>query len=250
MTESRRVLAVFPHPDDMEILCAGTLIRLRRLGWEVHVATMTAGDAGSATLPPAEIAAIRREEARRGAEAVGAASYRCLGFGDLTLVFDNPSRRKVAGLLREVDPSLVFTTPPSDYMFDHEVTSRLVRDACFNAPIRNYEAEGKAGPSSCVPYLYYTDPVEGIDLYGDPAPVTCIVDISGVIEGKADALKCHDSQRSWLRQQHGMDDYINSMRAWSARRGREIGADYGEGFRQHRGHPYPHDDLLTALLQD
>ncbi|MBW3624660.1 MAG: PIG-L family deacetylase [Armatimonadetes bacterium] len=249
MTENRRVLALFPHPDDMEILCAGTLIRLHALGYEIHVATMTPGDAGSATLPPEEIAAIRREEARRGAEAVGAASYRCLEFRDLQIVFDNPSRRRVTGFLREIDPFLVFTTPPSDYMFDHEITSRLVRDACFNAPIRNYDAEGDAEPSSGVPYLYYTDPIEGVDLYGDPAPVTAIVGISMVIERKADALKCHDSQRSWLQKQHGMDNYIETMRAWSARRGGQIGAAYGEGFRQHRGHPYPHDDLLAAVLQ-
>ena len=69
--ENRRVLAAMPHPDDMEILCAGTLLRLRDLGWEIHVATMTPGDKGSATLPPGEIAAIRRMEAQRGAEAIG-----------------------------------------------------------------------------------------------------------------------------------------------------------------------------------
>jgi LmbE family N-acetylglucosaminyl deacetylase len=246
--ENRRVLAVFPHPDDMEILCAGTLIRLRALGFEVHVATMTAGDAGSATLPPEEIAAVRREEARQGALAVGAESYRCLEFRDLQIVFDNPSRRKVAGLLREVDPFLVFTTPPEDYMFDHEITSRLVRDACFSAPIRNYAAEGDAKPSSGVPCLYYTDPIEGIDPWGEPVAARRIVDVSEVIERTADALKRHDSQRSWLQKLHGMDNYIESMKAWCARRGRQIGAAYGEGFRQHRGHPYPHDDLLGSLL--
>jgi LmbE family N-acetylglucosaminyl deacetylase len=143
--ENRRVLALMPHPDDMEILCAGTLLRLHALGWEIHVATMTPGDKGSATLPTDEIAAIRREEARRGAAAIGAATYRCLEFADCEIVFDNDARRRVAGLLRAVDPILVFTTPPDDYMLDHEITSRLVRDACFNAPIRNYSAGGRRG---------------------------------------------------------------------------------------------------------
>jgi hypothetical protein len=46
-----------------------------------------------------------------------------------------------------------------------------------------------------------------------------------------------------------MDNYIESMKAWSARRGSEIGAAYGEGFRPHRGHPYPHDGLLERLLE-
>ena len=49
-----------PHPDDVEILCAGTLLRLKEQGYELHIATMTAGDKGSAVLSREEIAAIRR----------------------------------------------------------------------------------------------------------------------------------------------------------------------------------------------
>ncbi len=248
MTQNNRVLAILPHPDDMEILCAGTLLHLRALTCEIHVATMTSGDKGSATLPPEEIAKIRREEARRGAAAIGSASYHCLEFADCEIVFDNAARRRVAGLLRSIDPFLVFTTPPDDYMFDHEITSRLVRDACFNAPIQNYPAEGPGGPSSGIPYLYYTDAIEGHDIFGNPSRVTCIVDISDRIEQKISALKCHDSQRAWLQKQHGMDNYIESMKDWSARRGQQIGANYGEAFCQHRGHPHPQDDRLAALL--
>jgi len=247
--ENRRVLALMPHPDDMEILCAGTLIRLRNAGWEIHVATMTPGDKGSATLPSEEIAAIRRAEARRGAAVIGATGFYCLEFADCEIVFDNAARRRVAGLLRAIDPFLVFTTPPDDYMLDHEITSRLVRDACFNAPIRNYPAEeGQAGPSSGIPYLYYTDAIEGHDIFGQPSRVTCIVDIAAQIEQKVAALACHDSQRSWLQKQHGMDNYIESMKRWSAGRGQEIGVAYGEAFCQHRGHPHPADDLLAHLL--
>lgn len=247
-TENRRVLALMPHPDDMEILCAGTLIRLREAGCEIHVATMTPGDQGSAVLPRDEIAAIRRAEARRGAESIGAASYTCLEFADVQFGFDVPARRRVARMLREADPFLVFTTPPSDYMVDHEITSRLVRDACFNAPIRNYETGGAAGPSSGIPYLFYTDAIEGHDIFGVPSPVTCIVDISEVIDRKAAALACHDSQRAWLLRQHGIDNYINTMRSWAARRGAAIGVQSGEAFRQHRGHPHPTGNPLVEML--
>ena len=245
--ENNRVLAILPHPDDMEILCAGTLLRLRALGMEIHVATMTAGDKGSATLPMEEIANIRRAEAKRGAETIGA-SYRCLEFADVEIVFDNLSRRKVAALLRAIDPFLVFTTPPEDYMFDHEITSRLVRDACFNASIRNYHTEGGDPPSSGAPFLYYTDAIEGHDIYGAPSRGTCIVDISNEIDRKVAALECHDSQRSWLRKQHGMDNYIESMKTWSAIRGRQISVPYGEAFCQHLGHPHPQEDRLATLL--
>jgi LmbE family N-acetylglucosaminyl deacetylase len=247
VTNNNRVLAVMPHPDDIEILCAGTLLRLREeAGCEIHVATMTAGDKGSAVLSRTEIADIRREEARLGAQVLGAASYRCLEFQDLEITFDNVSRPKMAALLRSIDPFLVITTPPQDYMFDHEITSSLVRDACFNAGVPNYGAEGS--PIGSVPHLYYSDAIEGHDLFGQASRVSCRIDISAYIDRKAEALMCHDSQRSWLQKQHGMDNYIESMKRWSAQRGQEMGVDYGEAFSQHLGHPHPQDDILSSLL--
>ncbi|MBW3638172.1 MAG: PIG-L family deacetylase, partial [Armatimonadetes bacterium] len=109
-----RVVALMPHPDDIEILCAGTLLRLKESGAQIHLATMTAGDKGSATHPRQEIAAIRRAEAQNAAQILGAASYSCLEFSDLEITFDNESRRRVSEFLREIDPFLVFTTPPAD----------------------------------------------------------------------------------------------------------------------------------------
>lgn len=244
--QNRRVLALMPHPDDIEILCAGTLLRLREeAGCEIHLATMTAGDKGSATLSREEIAAIRRQEARRGAEVLGAHAVHCLEFGDLEITFDNAARRSVSELMRAIDPFLVITTPPQDYMFDHEITSQLVRDACFNASVPLYAS---SPPASGVPYLYYSDAIEGHDLWDQPSRLSCIVDISAQIETKARALICHDSQRSWLQKQHGMDNYIESMKRWSATRGAQIGAAYAEAFAQHLGHPHPQDDVLATLL--
>jgi hypothetical protein len=78
--------------------------------------------------------------------------------------------------------------------------------------------------------------------------VTVRIDISEQIETKSDSLKCHDSQRSWLQRQHGMDNYIESMKSWSAKRGGEVGVAYGEAFGQHLGHPHPQDDVLAKIL--
>jgi len=247
-TTGRDVLALMPHPDDMEILCAGTLILLRLAGCRIHVITMTAGDQGSPNRPREEIAAIRREEARQGAAAIGAA-YECLGFDDVRIVFDNPSRENVCAALRRVKPFLVITTPPDDYMFDHIITSQLVRDACFNAPMPNYATSGGEPPIPSVPYLYYTDPVGGDDMFGQRVPATTLIDITSVMDQKRAALACHASQREWLRAQHGLDNYIATMEQWSALRGKELGVPYAEGFRQHRGHPYPADDILLELAQ-
>ncbi len=244
----RRALALMPHPDDMEILCAGTLIRLIEAGWEVHVATMTPGDQGSPDKPREEIAAIRRREAREGALSIGAASYTCLEFDDVRIVFDNDARVRVAGMLRTVNPSLVITTSPDDYMFDHIITSQLVRDACFNAPMPNYATREGQTPTSSVPYLYYTDTMEGVGMFGERIVPTCFVDVTEQIERKSAALACHASQRAWLLKQHGLDDYIGAMKRWCARRGQEIGVAYAEAFRQHRGHPHPTRDLIGDTL--
>ncbi len=74
------------------------------------------------------------------------------------------------------------------------------------------------------------------------------MDVSGAIDAKAAMLAAHASQRDWLLKHHGMDQYVESMRAWCARRGRRIGAAFAEGFRQHLGHGYPQENLLGQLL--
>ena len=74
------------------------------------------------------------------------------------------------------------------------------------------------------------------------------MDITTTIERKAEALACHASQRDWLRKQHGLDDYIDFMKRWSAARGAQLGVAYAENFRQHIGHPHPTDDALGEGL--
>src|SRR5437868_9733442 len=81
------VLSVLAHPDDAEFICAGTLIRLsREKGWQVHIASMTPGDCGSAESPPEEISEVRRAEGAHAAAVVGAA-YHCLEERDLLVTY-------------------------------------------------------------------------------------------------------------------------------------------------------------------
>lgn len=244
-----RVLAIHAHPDDVELQCAGTLWRLKEAGCEIVIATMTAGDGGSAELGPEEIAGVRRREAKAAADLIGA-EYACLEFHDLSIVHDNDSRRRVTEAVRRARPDIVITAPPVDYMSDHEMTSRLVRDACFAASVPNYRTHqwDPAPILRGIPHLYYVDAIEGTDWYGQRLPVDFIVDVSAAFERKIAMLACHASQREWLRRQHGLDEYLDGCRRWCAVRGSEIGVAYGEGFTQHRGHPYPHDNRLAAIL--
>jgi N-acetylglucosamine malate deacetylase 1 len=245
------ILAIHAHPDDVEFQCAGTLALLAAAGHSIAITTMTPGDCGSKEHGPEAIAAIRREEGRQAAATLGA-RYDCLEFRDLSIVIDVDSKRRVTEQIRRTRPDLVFTAPPVDYMDDHEATSRLVRDACFNASCPNYATRqwDPAPPTSKIPYLIYVDPVEGGDAFGCPITPHYYVDTTSVFEIKRRALACHASQREWLRAQHGIDEYLNSQERWSARRGKEIGVGHAEAFRQHVGHPYPHDAALERLLPD
>lgn len=244
-----RILAIHAHPDDVEFQCAGTLARLRERGCHLTIATMTAGDCGSAELGPEEIARVRRGEAQAAARLVGA-DYMCLEFKDLGIDHDEAGRRRVTEAVRKARPDLVMTAPPVDYMSDHEMTSRLVRDACFAASVPNYATRewDPAPPLSRIPHLYYVDAIEGIDYFGNAQTPEFIVDISTTFALKLEMLACHVSQRNWLLKQHGIDEYLESCRKWSAKRGTQIGAAYGEAFTQHKGHPYPHDNRLLNLL--
>jgi LmbE family N-acetylglucosaminyl deacetylase len=250
MSEPIRVLALHAHPDDVEFQCAGTLILLREAGCEVTIATMTPGDCGSAEHDSEAIAAIRREEAKSAAALIGAECV-CLEFRDLAIFNDDESRRRVTEALRRTRPRIILTAPPADYIVDHEMTSLLVRDACFAAPCPNYATRqwDPAAPLERIPYLYFVDPLEGKDREGRPVPVDFHVDVTRVFPTKRAMLACHESQRNWLLRQHGMDEYLDVQSTWGAHRGGEIGVSFAEGFRQFRGHPYPQANLLLALLQ-
>lgn len=248
MADGKVALACMAHPDDAEFTCGGTMALLQQRGWQIHVATMTAGDCGSEQLGPEEISRIRREEAARAAAVLGG-TYHCLECRDGFIAYDRPTITASVALVREVRPTLLFAHAPHDYLIDHEVASALARNAAFFAGVPNLRTE-RFGPFRPVPYLYYVDPVEGKDWFGVSVNPTTLVDTSSMIDIKARMLACHASQREWLLLQHGMDEYIETMKTLGRRRGELIGTSYAEGFRQHLGHGYPQDNVLVDELGD
>ena len=243
------ILSLLAHPDDAEFLCAGTLTRLaRERGWQVHIASMTPGDCGSAELPPDEIARVRRAEGAAAAAVIGA-TYHCLEERDLRVVYAEGPLEHAVRLMRKVRPRVVLTHSPADYMLDHEQTSAVARAACFAAAVPNFLRERVAEPTlDHIPHLYYCDPIEGKDPLGRDVPPGFGVDIGVAVETKAAMLARHASQRDWLLKHHGMDQYLQAMRDWGAHRGRACGVAFAEGFRQHLGHGYPQDNLVGQLL--
>jgi len=242
----RNVLGIFAHPDDAEFLCAGTLALLKEKGWKIHIATVAMGDKGTAVHSREEIARIRKAESQRSA-GILEGTYHGLGFEDIYFQYDRETINRATSLVRKVRPSIVFTASPADYMLDHEITSLIAQTACFSAGIKNMDIPEE--PYDVIPYLYYCDPLEGKDKYGKEIPPSIFVDISEVIGIKERMLSCHESQQSWLLS-HQDNEYIGLMKRLSEKRGKEIGVRYAEGFRQHRGHGYPAENILKEILGD
>ena len=238
-------LGIFAHPDDAEMMCSGTMSLLKKEGWAVHIATMAQGDKGTAEYTREEISIIRKKEASAAAELLGG-TYHCLDFEDVYIFYNREAINKTTALLRKIQPSVVFTASPEDYMVDHEMTSQIVQTACFSCGIKNMEVIEK--PFEPVPYLYYCDAMDGKDKLGNPVQPEIYVDISEEMPLKEKMLACHASQRNWLLKHHKVDEYILSMKSFARMRGKEINTRYAEGFRQHLGHGYQQDNILKEIL--
>jgi LmbE family N-acetylglucosaminyl deacetylase len=244
-----RIASIHAHPDDAEILAGGTLALLSALGHEITIVTLSAGDCGSKIHGRDEIAAIRRAEAAESAALIRA-QYRWGGFSDMAIFSDDPSRRTVTGLLRDLRAEVVLTAAPSDYLSDHEATSALVRDACFASSIPNYATPSQAPALPVIPYLYFMDPIDQKDRNGHPVIPDFTINVTSTFEIKTSMLGKHRSQRTWLQQQHGTDDYLKQMEEWTRACGARAGVGFGEGFRHYTVHPYPHEPLLQQMLAD
>ena len=243
----KKVLAFGCHPDDVEFMCSGTLALLAGKGWEVHIAVMAGGEMGSPSLAPQSIRAKRLKEAETAAAVIGAHFHHAGGY-DIEVEYNADYRRRAVRIMRAVDPALVFAPPPADYLIDHEETSRLVRNAAFIAPAPNYDCGVPTKPTSRIPYLYYWNAVGLRDIFGRPLPLTLAVNIVSVMKTKTRMLKCHASQRAWLRYISGWDEYIKVMQGMASEEGQRAGIPAAEGFIQHVGSGHPRDNILKKTL--
>lgn len=238
-------LALTAHPDDAELYCSGALLLLADRGWEVHVATVTPGDCGALHHPREEIARIRKAEATRAAEMLGA-TYHCLDEPDGLVVYDRPTLQKTIDLFRRIAPTVLLTHPPVDYHSDHEFTSRLARAAAFVHPAPNASSVPLL-PGTAIPHLYYCDTPDGNDHAGKTVEPTLWLDITPVFERKLELVRCHESQHEWLLAHHHTD-LEAPARSLAEKRGLEKGVPRAEAYVQMRAASYPKDDLLGQLL--
>ena len=140
------VLCISCHPDDMEIACAGTLLKCKERGDRVVIAHLSSGNLGHVIIKPDELRVMRAKEAEKSAE-IGGFEIIHGGFDDLEIYDNNKeSRDKVVDIIKQVNPDFIITHDPDDYMPDHVATAKLVFDASFTATLPNYHTnvEGAA----------------------------------------------------------------------------------------------------------
>ena len=218
------VLVISCHPDDVEIACAGTLLKCRERGDRVVVCHLCSGNLGHVVIPPDELRIMRAGEAKK-AGAMGGIEVMWGGFDDLEIYDNNKeSRDKVVKVIKQVNPDFIITHDPDDYMPDHTATARLVFDASFTATLPNYPTKVE-GAARLVP-IYYMDTLAGVNF--NP---TEFVDVSEHIDTKLKMLECHESQIVWMRD-HDNIDFPDMVKTCCRYRGYQCGADYAEGFKQ------------------
>jgi len=221
-----RALAVYAHPDDPEVSCAGTLARWAAAGAEVHLTICNAGDKGThdAGADAVELAATRAAEAQAAATVMSLAGHDILGYPDGEIENDVGLRSRLVQAIRALRPEVVIAPDPTAVFFgdsyvnhhDHRAVGWAVLDAC--APMA-------ASPL----YFPATGPAHQVTtvlLSGTLAP-DAWVDIGPSLEAKIEALRCHASQ---LGEGAELVPEVVTARAEEA--GLLAGVAYAEGFRR------------------
>lgn len=216
------VLAVFSHPDDAELTMAGTLLKLKSLGYRTGVLDMTRGEMGTRGTPE-----IRAKESLDGAAVMGLDVRLNLEQPDAHVAVNEETRQAMVRVLRQRAPRVLFTSHWDDPHPDHAATCRIVREAARLATMRRYDEQAGL-PSVKMPALAHA-------VYSRLVIPSFIVDVSEFAEGKMKAIAAYASQfynaqsnepttrisePSFLRQIQDRMRYYGSL----------IGVEAGEAF--------------------
>lgn len=228
-----RAIAIAAHPDDIEFVMAGTLLRLKDRGWEIHYLNLASGNCGSLEMDAQQARITRAKEAREAARILGAAYHPPI-CDDLEIVYSVELLRKVTAVVREVGPEIVLTHSPQDYMEDHMNAARLAVTAAFARGMPNFRVDPPTAPVQTEVTVYHALPHGLRDGLRRRVDAGCWVDTGPVHERKREALAAHRSQKDWLDKSQGMDSYLLTMDELSRAVGRQSGRfEHAEGWRRH-----------------
>ena len=218
----QRVMAVVAHPDDAELLCAGTLARAKADGANIAICVLCKGDKGVLRGATTRIAQTRRREMSASAKLIGAELFTG-SVADGTLTDDVRIRRLLMEILRQFKPTLLLAHAPQDYHPDHRAASAVTEAASWFCASRGHKTRSPA--LAAPPALWWMDTL-GMNGF-EPG---FYVDVSAYMQLKQKMLACHRSQLA-----RGADaDFspLQEMMELQARaRGMQAGVRAAEAFR-------------------
>lgn len=233
------ILAFAAHPDDVELACAGTIIKHVDAGLSVGIVDLTQGEMGSrGTID------TRYEEAANASKVMGVTDRVNLKMADGFFEINETNKRLIVEQIRRFQPDIVLANAISDRHPDHGRASQLVSEACFLSGLikveTSWEGEEQKAHRPKAVYHYIQDRYMKPDF---------VVDVTEVAERKMEAIKAYKTQFF----QPGQDgpktpisgkDFMNFIWSRMHELGRQAGFDCGEGFVVER---FPGVDLLTDL---
>ena len=231
-----RVLAVGAHPDDLDILCAGTLAKYAARGDQVVMAISTNGEAGSNGTTMEETSRIREKEARASAAIIGAELI-WLDYHDEFLYENEKVRLRYIDLVRQARPDVIIThDPQNDYHPDHLTTGQLLWNTRVMAAAGIIKTDHPAWPK--IPDLYFMDTIGGISFQPQD-----YVDVTATMEVKRRMLSQHASQIEFMKNRYGMT-LVEFMEICTSFRGLQSSVRYAECFRRSMTFPAGYQRVL------
>jgi bacillithiol biosynthesis deacetylase BshB1 len=236
------VLAIGPHPDDVELACGGTLALLAKQGKKTGILHLTRGERGTRGTVEE-----RLQEAEAAAKALGAAEVGFLDCGDGAFRTGEAEEDALIERLRAWRPDLILAPSPADRHPDHHRAHQLIQSASFYAGLKNRHPE--AGPA-------YRPGAVFSYMQHDSFEPSFIVDVSSVWETRLEALRAYRSQLYQGQsekdaEQKGDQTKVASREFWLAVEGRArhfglmINVELGEPFWSRR--PLAVGDLSTIV---
>jgi Uncharacterized proteins, LmbE homologs len=193
------VLVFSPHPDDDIIGCGGSIARHIQKGNHVAIVYMTSGEFGSLDHLPEDLARIREVEAAEAARTLGVTALTFLRKPDAGLEYDPETLSRIAAMVRTKKPSLIYIPHSNDSVPDHQMTHRLVMEACRRA----------AGPwfPEYGPQPWQVETILGYEVWTPIQTVGHVEDISDVMKVKLESLQKHRTQTKYIKY----DDAIQGL---------------------------------------
>ncbi len=225
MSKKLTVLAATAHPDDVEVFCAGTLIRYVKEGHKVFMAIACTGNVGSKIHSGPEIEAIRAVEAQRGADVIGAELIHW-NHKDADVWMNDSTWKKYVDLIRRTNPDVIITLDRDDYVHDHSNVGELVYRAAIWASVANIPGT-EYPPIDHIPTIFRAE-TTGMTRV---TPPDYYVDITEEFEQKLEAFHKHESQHGdFLEKQFGIKDWFEYVTVTNKMRGFQCGCKYAEAF--------------------